>query len=49
LPSNENLNSGSKLNRLSPIDKETMVAGLPKEKVGMNEMPLLVTKALPEK
>jgi hypothetical protein len=31
------------------MDKFTIVAGLPNENVGIKEIPLLVTKAFPEK
>jgi hypothetical protein len=49
LPSNEKLNSGSKLSLLFPIDILNKAAGLLNEKVGIREMPLLVMAAEPEK
>jgi hypothetical protein len=49
LPSKSNRNSGSKLNLSEPKEKLKILAGLPKEKVGMNEMPLFVTLIEPEK
>gem|GEM_PF-4824513 len=47
-PSNENRNCGSKLSLL-PIDISNITAGLPKEKLGSNEIPLLVTLTALEK
>lgn len=46
-PSNENLNCGSKLSLLPPTFKSKMAAGLPNEKVGNKEIPLLVTVTPP--
>ena len=43
LPSSANLNCGSKLNRLLPIEGSNMIAGLPSEKEGINENPFWVT------
>jgi hypothetical protein len=49
LPSNEKVNSGSKLNLFLPIDISNIAAGLLNEKVGINEIPLLVTPIEPDK
>lgn len=49
LPSKAKRISGSMENRSPPNDINNIVAGLPKEKLGTNEMPLLVTLADPEK
>ena len=43
LPSSENLNCGSKLNRLLPIEGSNIRAGLPSEKEGINQNPFWVT------
>lgn len=43
LPSRANLNCGSKLNRLLPIEGSNMIAGLPSENEGINENPFCVT------
>ena len=50
LPSKVNLTSGSKLN-LPPFEKDAvkLKAGCFKEKVGMIEIPLLVTPIFPAK
>jgi len=42
-PSKPNLNCGSKLTRLLPIEGSNMMAGLPSEKDGINEKPFRVT------
>lgn len=42
-PSSANLNWGSKLNRLFPMEGSNMRAGLPSEKEGINENPFWVT------
>lgn len=43
LPSSANLNCGSKLHRLFPIEGSNIMAGLPSEKEGINENPFWVT------
>jgi len=47
-PSSENRNWGSKLSLL-PTDRSNITAGFPSEKVGTNEIPLLVTVTAPPK
>jgi len=47
-PASENLMSGSKLNLLLPIDMMNITAGLPNEKLGTIDIPLLVTLADPD-
>jgi hypothetical protein len=42
-PSNENRNCGSKLSFLVPIDISNITAGLPNVKLGIVEIPLVVT------
>lgn len=47
LPSSATRNCGSKKSLLFPIDRSRMVAGLSNVKVGINEIPLLVTVTAP--
>ena len=49
LPSNAKRISGSMENRSPPNESRNSTAGLPKEKLGTSEMPLLVMLAAPEK
>ena len=47
-PSKANRNSGSN-RKLLPTDTKTIAAGLPKVKLGMDEIPLFVTVTKPPK
>ena len=47
-PSNENWNSGSKLSFLFPMARSKVTAGFPRVKVGISDIPLLVTVIPPD-
>ena len=48
-PFRESRSSGSKLSLFLPIERFSIAAGFPNEKVGTREIPLLVTETEPEK